>query len=377
MAKAKVSKAGGVVPTIAKAPLTKAAVGSANVAKVGGGSPRASIGKAPLVKAPLVKAPLVKAPLVKAPLAKAPLVKGPLVKAPLKIPVPLGKAPLVKGPLAAKAPLAKSPLAKAAVAKQGVAKAPVGKSSVAKAPVEKAKAPAPVAQKRVDTWRDFADTDPLYALIGEVGVTRVFDKAGNFNLDLMNNYCAQVFIEGKVTNPKDWVELWASMDIPVDNQTAALAPILTFALEHKPQDLGKIITELLLGHRIKTKTIEDSVKISFKDKLDKEGNLSELMFNIFPRGAVSPWGWGRTGWSWQGWWKLTSAVFGALKPVAAFDQLSGLLDQIEQRGGVPLSDQSQIWNSTRLATCRAALCKMGGIEEDELCACLDAAIFEV
>merc|ERR1712224_488782 len=133
------------------------------------------------------------------------------------------------------------------------------------------------------------------------------------------------------------------MGIPVDNQSAVLAPIMSYARQHKPKGLGMIISELLRGHRVKTKTIEESVAIAFKEAEDEHLNLADCLFTLFPKGPTSPWGWSRTGWGWQGWWKLTEGTLSPLDSLSAFDSLIELLARIAKEGGTELIDQPQLW----------------------------------
>merc|ERR550537_352448 len=119
------------------------------------------------------------------------------------------------------------------------------------------------------------------------------------------------------------------MDIPVDNQVVPLAHILSFSRQHAPEGLGKVVGELLRGHRVKSKSIQEAVEIAFKDADDREGNLADFLHSIIPRGDAAPWGWSRIGWSWQQWWKLTTTVLTSLNSNAAFDSLASLLDRIE------------------------------------------------
>lgn len=238
---------------------------------------------------------------------------------------------------------------------------------------------APPPPPKKDTWKEFEETDPLYALLGEVSNYKVMDNKGNFNADLMQKYLEKVFIGSGVgrpamKKPKDWVEIWAAMDIPVDNQIPALTPIVAYAVVHAPQHLGKILSELLKGHRTKTKTIEEAVKNSMSGMRDDYGVLREMAFNIFPKGPHSEWGWSRVGWSWQQWWGLISATMGALEPSSAFDELILLFEKIEEKGGTPLAKQPMVWNEKRLKTARSTLCAFGGLEDpDDLEACTELA----
>jgi len=278
-------------------------------------------------------------------------------------------------PSAAKAPVAKSPVAKAPVAKSPVAKAPAQP-----APQEANSGGSPTAEeakpvRRTDTWKDFENTDPLYALFGQVSQSKVLGADGIFHPDRLEEYLRTIFLKKAAKKPKDWVEIWAAMDIPVTNQVIVLEPILVFGLQHAPETLGRILAELLKGHRIKTKTIEESVVGAFKGQPDKHGILRELFFLIFPKGPQSEWGWSRVGWSWQEWWKITENCFNGIDKSSAFDELSALLNHIEAEGKTGLSKQSMVWNEKRLGQVRSALCRYGELEDQsDLVACLDATL---
>lgn len=310
------------------------------------------------------------------PAAKARIGKSPAVGAP-----PLAKAPVAKTPVA-KAPVGKAPVGKVAFGKAPVAKAPVAKTPVQPAPqVPKATngAGTPTAEaakpSRTDSWKDFENTDPLYALIGKVSQNKIMDADGNLNPERLDQYLELLIVQKVAKKPKDWVEVWAAMDIPVTNQVVALEPILAYGLQHAPETMGKILTELLKGHRIKTKTIQDSVVGAFNGQPDMHGILGELFFSIFPKGPQSEWGWSRVGWSWQEWWKITESCFNNIDKASAFDGLAALLDRIEAEGKTPLAKQTMLWNEKRLTQARALLCKFGDVEdENDLVACIDCTL---
>jgi len=276
-----------------------------------------------------------------------------------------------------KSPPVKAPIAKVSISKAPVAKAPVAKAPVAKAPVANAAGPPPAksAVPRSDTWKDFAGIDPLYALLGEVSQSKVLGSDGVFHPDRLEKYLGTLILEQAAKKPKDWVEVWAAMDIPVTNQTIVMTPILAFGLQHTPEKMGKIIAELLKGHRIKTKTIEESVVGAYKGQPDPYGVLSELLYIIFPKGPQSEWGWSRVGWSWQEWWKITENCYNSIDKASALDGLGALLDKIEAEGKVPLVKQTMVWNETRLGKVRSALCRYGELEDEgDLVACMDATV---
>jgi len=247
------------------------------------------------------------------------------------------------------------------------AAADAGRSAVKAAPSGDPAAP------RTDTWRDFEGSDPLYALLGEVGQDKVY--VNGLRAEVLDRYLHKLFIDKAARKPKDWVEVWAAMDIPVDNQPAVLTPILAFGLKHSPETLGRVIFELLKGHRVKTNAIVDSVQATMSGYVDKYGVLREFLFNIFPKGPASEWGWSRIGWSWTEWWKIVEGTLCVLDPLSAFDELAALLDRVEATGKTPLVDQSMIWKAERLAKARKKLCLLGSVEDEvDLIACVDAAL---
>jgi len=274
------------------------------------------------------------------------------------------------------------PAAKARIAKSAASPFPA-KAPISKAPGQAARAASPPAAGegaqtgRSETWQAFADTDPLYALVGEVSTHKVMDGNGKLDEGLLMKYLDTLFVQKAARKPKDWVQVWAAMDIPseVGAQSMVLNPILRFGLEQAPEDLGKIAAELLIGHRIKSKTLQEAVQGACKDEGTDKGFLRETFFLIFPKGPQSEWGWSRVGWSWQEWWKLVEGCYTGLDNAKAFDELCWLLDKIEAEGGKPLVEQTQIWNETRLKKVKALLCKFGGVEdEQDLSACLDATL---
>jgi len=270
--------------------------------------------------------------------------------------------------------------AKARIAKTGASPG-LAKAPISKAPSQAARAASPPAAGegaqtgRSETWRAFAESDPLYALVGEVSTHKVMDGNGKLDEGLLMKYLDMAIIQKAVKKPKDWVEFWAAMDIPVTNQVEVLEPILRFALEHEPESLGKIAAELLIGHRVKSKSLQEAIQGACKEEGTDKGFLRETFFLIFPKGPQSEWGWSRVGWSWQEWWKLVDGCYSGLDSARAFDELCWLLDKIEAEGGKPLVEQAQVWNETRLKKVKTLLCKFGGVEnEKDLSACLDAAL---
>jgi len=270
--------------------------------------------------------------------------------------------------------------AKARIAKTGASPG-LAKAPISKAPSQAARTASPLAAGegaqtgRSETWRVFAESDPLYALVGEVSTHKVMDGNGKLDDDLLMKYLDMLMIQKAAKKPKDWVEVWAAMDIPVTNQVVVLEPILRFGLEHAPESLGKIAAELLIGHRIKSKSLQEAVQGACKDEGTDKGFLRETFFLIFPKGPQSEWGWSRVGWSWQEWWKIVEGCYSGLDSAKAFDELCWLLDKIEAEGGKPLVEQTQVWNETRLKKVKSLLCKFGSVEdENDLSACLDATL---
>mmetsp|Transcript_36315 Transcript_36315/g.82066 ORF Transcript_36315/g.82066 Transcript_36315/m.82066 type:complete len:301 (+) Transcript_36315:82-984(+) len=276
----------------------------------------------------------------------------------------VGKSP---PPSVAKAPVAKAPVAKA------VAKAPVAKAPAAESP--KAAGAAHEGLKRAESWREFENSDPLYAAIGQMSQNKVMDSSNTLRTDLLEKYLDILMRQKAAKKPKDWVEIWAAMDIPVTHQAVVLEPILAYGLEHCPEVMGKILAELLKGHRVKTKALEDAVQGAFKGGFDKYATLREMLFLIFPKGPQSEWGWSRVGWSWQEWWKIVEHVYESVEKSNAFDELAALLNSIEATGGKALAQQSMIWNEQRLTKARTLLCKFGSVEDEkDLMACMDATL---
>jgi len=231
------------------------------------------------------------------------------------------------------------------------------------------------SRAKAGAWRDFQDSDPLYALMGEANENKVIGPEGILKADLLQKYLKKAMIDKAAKKTKDWVEIWAAMGIPVEHQSVVLEPIVRFGLEHAPKGLGKILAELLKGHRVKTNAVCDAVQGAFKGLSDDYGVLREMLFIVFPKGPTSEWGWSRVGWSWQEWWKLANGTLTALNATSAFEELALLLDRIEAEGGQPLIKQPMIWNEKRLTSARELLCKLGSLEDEgDLVACLDASL---
>merc|ERR1712129_411800 len=146
---------------------------------------------------------------------------------------------------------------------------------------------------------------------------------------------------GAAKKPKDWVEVWAAMDIPseVGAQVVVLDPILRFGLEQAPESLGKIAAELIIGHRIKSKTLQEAVQAACKNEGTDKGFLRETFFLIFPKGPQSEWGWSRVGWSWQEWWNLLKAVTQAWIVPGPLMNCAGFWIRLRLRVQNPLSNR--------------------------------------
>merc|ERR1712079_579855 len=150
-------------------------------------------------------------------------------------------------------------------------------------------------------------------------------------------------------------------DIPIEGQTLVLTPIMAYALDKDPENLGQILSELIKGHRVKTVAVQESVLATMGGSRDKHGILREMAFNIFPKGPHSEWGWSRIGWSWQQWWMIVTNTIGTLEGTSAFDEIVLLLERIEAKGGTKLVKQPLVWNENRLTKAREILCKYGGL----------------
>ncbi|CAK0827818.1 unnamed protein product [Prorocentrum cordatum] len=171
---------------------------------------------------------------------------------------------------------------------------------------------------RADEAFAWEDADPLYALFGDVGTEKVFGPAGELREELLEKYLEKAVVQGVVKKPKDWIELWARMDIPPDRQSEVLAPLMAFILRVRPKGLGRgrrILAELVMGHRTKTKAVQESAQQAYKGQRDESGSLREMMFLLFPKSPCFPNGWKRTGWDWKQWWQMTEKTLGHLDPI--------------------------------------------------------------
>mmetsp|Transcript_4725 Transcript_4725/g.11028 ORF Transcript_4725/g.11028 Transcript_4725/m.11028 type:complete len:236 (+) Transcript_4725:45-752(+) len=231
------------------------------------------------------------------------------------------------------------------------------------------------------TWRQFVDSDPLYALMGEVQENKVFREDNSVNEENLERYCEQLFVRGLADKPKIWIEVWAAMLIPVEIQANVLERILRFGLQHKPAGLGDIIFELLKGMRVKVPAASTAIQSSFAGSSQTMGSLSKLLYCTYPKSPHSAWGWARVGWGWQTWWQLAEQILSVLEPMTAFDELAATLDLIEADGFRSIKEGSEkvlakqdLWTKDRLGKAKRLLCKFGSVEEDDLAACLDATL---
>jgi len=195
---------------------------------------------------------------------------------------------------------------------------------------------------RKNTWTDFSTSDPLYALLGQVAEEKVVDD-GHLQEAILQQYLETLIVQKAAKKPKDWIEVWAAMGIPIDCQTKVLTEIIAFGLQTSPEGgLGQVLAELIKGHRVKSKAVEEAVQATLTGGEDRAGVLREMLFIVFPKGPNSDWGWSRVGWGWQEWWKITEKTIGCLEPTSAFDELGLLLEKIEAAGGKPLIEPSLV-----------------------------------
>jgi len=229
--------------------------------------------------------------------------------------------------------------------------------------------------QRRDSWKEFSDVDPLYALQGEFGTHPVYNEAKNaIDEDRCRGYVERLFVPDVIKKTKEWVEVWATMNIPVDKQDPVLRIILEVGLESEASEtMPDVLSDLLKGHRVKTKMIEEAMTSLFEMGEDHNGCLSRFFFLIFPKSPTSEWGWSRVGWNWAQWWNMYNRILNVMDQAAAFECLRTLLEMIEQESGTYLPHQ-QIWDEKRLDMVRKALCKYGGFAEDELSCALSVVL---
>uniref|UniRef100_A0A7S1SCP4 Uncharacterized protein n=1 Tax=Alexandrium catenella TaxID=2925 RepID=A0A7S1SCP4_ALECA len=226
--------------------------------------------------------------------------------------------------------------------------------------------PAPALARRMDSWREFQNTDPLYALLGEVGEKKIYGPSGALDEERLVDFIQRLMIPGVIKKPKDWIEVWATMKIPIESQVEVIRPIIQVGLESESADtVPDILAELVKGHRVKIKAVEEAIEMLFECGGDEQGCLSRFLLLVFPKSPTSEWGWSRVGWSWQQWWSMAERILETLETSSAFAVLCELLRSMEADSGTYLPHQ-QIWDEKRLLTIRNALCKYGSILEDEL-----------
>merc|ERR1712039_1083908 len=139
---------------------------------------------------------------------------------------------------------------------------------------------------------------------------------------------------------KDWIEVYAAMNVPIEAQSQVVQSILELGLRSEVADtVPEILAELVKGHRVKVKAVEEAVQTLFECGHDERGCLSKFLLLIFPKSPTSEWGWSRVGWSWQQWWSSVEHILAALEASCAFDCLNSLLTLIEAESGCYLPDQ--------------------------------------
>jgi len=323
-------------------------------------------------------------------------------------PAPPSKAPISKMPPAGKAPISKmppmAPIAKRPPTAQAGAAAPGATSAASfakrppppipskspgegfsKAPPASpgSSSPTPVASpdnsgdqpSRGASWQEFSDVDPLYALLGELGEKKVTKGDDEMDEERLVEYIERLVVPG-VAKPKDWIEVWAAMNIPVNLPTHSYVcqQIVEHGVRSEVGDtIGEVLAELVKGHRAKINAVEDALKTVFEFGCDEKGCIARFLLLIFPKSPTSEWGWSRVGWSWKEWWSLSDKIFRCLEPSGAFETLQAVLSSIETESGTYLPHQ-QIWDEKRLAIIRTALCKYGSLQEDELAAAVDISL---
>lgn len=221
---------------------------------------------------------------------------------------------------------------------------------------------------RAVSWKELSEVDPLYALLGELGEKKVVTPSGTLDQERLLEYIRRLMRPGLTRKTRDWIEVWAAMSIPLESQVDVIQAIVEVGLQSEVADtVAEVLAELVKGHRVKIKAVEEALQTLFECGCDEEGCLSRFLLLVFPKSPTSEWGWSRVGWSWQQWWGTTERILDALETSSAFDVLCELLRAIETDSGAYLPHQ-QIWDEKRLETVRAALCRYGGFLDDELIA---------
>lgn len=140
---------------------------------------------------------------------------------------------------------------------------------------------------------------------------------------------------GAAAKPKDWLQLWPCLQVPVELQAVVLRALQT-ALRG-----GAVLAELVRAHCVKLWAAEEAVAVGGAQA------VRELLYQTYPRGPEAPYGWARIGWGWQEWWKVCQRTLRALEQQdEAFVALALLLERLEN--GVPLAKQA-VWTPERLA----------------------------
>jgi hypothetical protein len=215
----------------------------------------------------------------------------------------------------------------------------------------------------------------LYALLGELGEKQdVFAEDGILNQEVLDAYVSRLVKPGVVQKTKQWVEVWAKMNIPTESQVPVLITIVQQGLESEiASTIPDVLAELIKNHRCKVKAVEEAITTLFECGEDEQGCISKVLILIFPKSPTSEWGWSRVGWNWQQWWATTERMLMALDTKSAYDVLCEILRSIENDSGAYLPHQ-QIWDEKRLLLVRTALCKFGGISEEELASSFDVCL---
>jgi len=202
--------------------------------------------------------------------------------------------------------------------------------------------------------------------MGELGEHKVVGPGGTLDEDRLLDFVQRLMSPGVVKRPKDWVEVWATMKIPIESQVDVTKAIVEVGLASEVSDtVPDVLSELVKGHRVKIKAVEEALEMLFECGGDEQGCLSRFLLLVFPKSPTSEWGWSRVGWSWQQWWGTAERVLDTLEASSSFAVLCDLLRAMEAESGTYLPHQ-QIWDEKRLETIRYALCRYGSVLEDEL-----------
>mmetsp|Transcript_9594 Transcript_9594/g.27009 ORF Transcript_9594/g.27009 Transcript_9594/m.27009 type:complete len:248 (+) Transcript_9594:219-962(+) len=222
------------------------------------------------------------------------------------------------------------------------------------------------AAQRTNSWQEFSSTDPLYALLGELGERQVVGPNGSVDEERLLDYIQRLMSPGVVKKPRSWIEIWATMKIPIESQVGVIRALVEVGLASETADtVPDVLAELVKGHRVKIKAVEEAIEALFECGGDEQGCLSRFLLLVFPKSPTSEWGWSRVGWSWQQWWSTAERILETLEVSSAFAVLCELLQSMEAQSGTYLPHQ-QIWDEKRLDLIRRALCRYGSVLEDEL-----------